>query len=367
MNTLITKNFDFSQKSLQQFLSTRKEVFYPKADIIFSEKHLVKEKEKILRISEKQIDTIFLESLRERVVEYSLITTRSTYHVLYRVRTNKHTYVLRISALRNLYSDFTFFIDQKIQDMLSALSISSVQVYTVDVERKLYPYDFMIMDFVDGVTLEDHRYSAQKNVYTDLGTIFKEIQTIPVQGVGLVNIKTLLKENKFSGTSSSWKEFFYKNIHDHIEKTYALKVITKKSKETIEKIFSEKLEDLENRPLVLIHNDLATRNIIFNKTKITAILDWEDAIIGDPFWEIAFVNTFLFEEKQQLYFRAFCKSLGINEAKLKSSYLYWMYFLRIMLAKVATRSVSGYYNAKGVANDKQRVMTALNNIKVLHE
>ena len=185
--------------------------------------------------------------------------------------------------------------------------------------------------------------------------------------MGSINVKDLIKKRKFVGTSSSWKKFFYTNLSDHINKTYSLKVITQKSKKIIERIFSGNSMVLNKRPMVIIHNDLATRNVIFHKTKIKAILDWEDTIIGDPIWEIAFVNTFLFEEKQQKYFQSFCKGLGMDSKVLQSSYLFWFYFLRIMLVKVATRSVSGYYNAKGVENDKQRFATALRMIGKLHE
>ncbi|HYK07922.1 MAG TPA: aminoglycoside phosphotransferase family protein [Candidatus Eisenbacteria bacterium] len=364
---MTTKSFNFSENSLKHFSSIRKKVFYPKADILFLEQELIKEKEKIFASIPLYINTIFRDSCNETVMQYSLISTKSTYHVLYKVVTKKHTYVLRVSALQSLYTDFTFFTEEKIQNALKQLHMPSVKIFLVDVSRKYYPFDFMIMEFIEGDTLEDKRYSALNDVYTNLGRVLKKIHSIPLKGVGLLSMTALLKKGEFSGISSNWEEFFYTNLSKHISKTYSLKVITKKSKQIIERIFSENSMNLNERPMVLIHNDLATRNVIFHKTKIKAILDWEDTIIGDLLWEVAFVNTFLFEKKQQKYFQSFCNGLGMDSSVLQSSYLFWFYFLRIMLVKVATRSVSGYYNAKGIENDRQRFVTALRMIEKLHE
>jgi aminoglycoside phosphotransferase (APT) family kinase protein len=60
---------------------------------------------------------------------------------------------------------------------------------------------------------------------------------------------------------------------------------------------------------VLLHGDFWPRNLIWNGNRIAAILDWEDAALGDPLSDLACVILelkYLYDEAQVQRFKAAC-------------------------------------------------------------
>ena len=115
-----------------------------------------------------------------------------------------------------------------------------------------------------------------------------------------------------------------------------------------------------------LHNDLGGRNIIAMKNKLTGIIDWEDAIMGDPQWELAFIDTFMVgKSSDKGFFEAFCEGYGIDIKSLHMQPKYWMYYLRVAMIKAISRSLTGYYNAEGREIDRWRIKNGMENFRRL--
>jgi aminoglycoside phosphotransferase (APT) family kinase protein len=92
---------------------------------------------------------------------------------------------------------------------------------------------------------------------------------------------------------------------------------------------------LQNRPMRLLHGDPGTHNVVVDlKTKrVTALIDWEDTLVGDPLFEIAMVSSFQPVRRMA----AFMTGYGLERPSIEDNRLIALYFLRIALCKTVHR------------------------------
>ena len=99
---------------------------------------------------------------------------------------------------------------------------------------------------------------------------------------------------------------------------------------------------LDNVYPSILHGDLNDANIFCDQGKIFAIIDWEDCLLGDPIYDIASWGTFFRNsERIELLIRGY---KSITEIPNDFWQRYWLYFLRISLAKTVHRYRFGAIN-----------------------
>ena len=91
----------------------------------------------------------------------------------------------------------------------------------------------------------------------------------------------------------------------------------------------------------LVHKDIAFWNIIGTPTNISAIIDWDDAIAGDPTDDISLMACFhSWEELKPLI-------MGYEDFRELPAHFekrFWLHFLRNMIFKSVIRVGAGYFN-----------------------
>jgi thiamine kinase-like enzyme len=236
-------------------------------------------------------------------------------------------------------------------------------VLCVDISRENYPFDFMIMSYINGENVNLFSSKNAKSFYKEKGKLFKKIHSFTSKKAGVIDFVNLLKSGDLHGTNSSWNDFFYINLKNHIQQAMQIGAIDKKQEKYIQKLFIGTKCFFKDGTYSLLHNDPSIRNLKAIDTHVVGIFDWEDAIFGDPLWEIAFIHTFLFREEDKEKFEAFCEGYGVEINELTQNIGYWKYYLRIALLKTINRYSVGYYNAMGFEIDKNRIQYALEYIR----
>lgn len=361
MNTLTTKNSSFKlfSREIDIYNSLRKKIFHPKSDVGIKGKKLIQLREGLGEVPKILLDYLEKSFLKEKIISAEKMNVKSTFHALFLIKTKNKKYVLKMNALHKKYTDFSFFLENFIQKKLKLLHVPSIATFA-DISKKRIPYDFLLMEFVKGVSLADYKEGKNiKEIYRGMGKLFKKIHTIKVEGAGILDNRFLIKNKKIKGMYENWNQFFLVNLNQHIAKSLTIGVVEKEDIFFIKDVFKKFSSKLSNKNLSLLHNDPGTRNIFTDGKSITGILDWEDAIVGDPLWEIAFIHTFLFRKEDEEKFNNFCKGYGISSKNLFTNPVYWLYYLRISLLKIISRGREGYYNEMGFQIDKQRVAKAL--------
>ena len=85
----------------------------------------------------------------------------------------------------------------------------------------------------------------------------------------------------------------------------------------------------------LLHGDPGTHNICVDpqRRRVTLLLDWEDALVGDPLFDVAMVSSFQPARRMA----SFLSGYGLETPSREEQVLIALYFLRIALSKTVHR------------------------------
>jgi aminoglycoside phosphotransferase (APT) family kinase protein len=115
--------------------------------------------------------------------------------------------------------------------------------------------------------------------------------------------------------------------------------------------------------LALVHGAYRTGNLLIDNDRISAVLDWELQVIGDPMYDVAYVISDLNREDSELlsnlvprdeFYRRYEQATGITIDEQACRYYQLLYAMR---SAAFWMSASGLY-ADGRSNDVRLARTA---------
>ncbi len=137
---------------------------------------------------------------------------------------------------------------------------------------------WIMLGFIDGCKLTEVNYK----IYNSFVDLLTKIHSIYLKGFGYISTT----KGELSGIFSKWNDYLVGRFEYNIEFLENFLPISKINK--IKSIFYNRVDNINIKRGVLIHNDIKTDNLIFNQdTQQLYILDWEESIIGDPLFEYA--------------------------------------------------------------------------------
>lgn len=154
----------------------------------------------------------------------------------------------------------------------------------VEVGRIDAKHAFCISEMLPGITLQDADETAVATLLPALTNLWGE--------VGKVNIENSKGYGDFASNGnasfSSWRDYLLSVLD---ESKYQWAKSQGIDVGLIKEISSEFAKLVENCPeeRKLVHGDFGSNNVLVDteKSKITALLDWENALYGDPLVDIA--------------------------------------------------------------------------------
>lgn len=169
----------------------------------------------------------------------------------------------------------------------SVTDIPVPKIFYYDNGKEIIDSEFFFMEFIEGIPLHSLRSQLtdeqHREISSELGQFVKKIHSIEGSCFGYM----AQKDKQFK----SWDEAFLFMINDLLEDAKDAGVILPYDYDKIYSMIEEKRNVLNSvKKPVLIHKDLWDGNIfVDSKTlKITALIDCERAIYGDPLVELVF-------------------------------------------------------------------------------
>jgi Ser/Thr protein kinase RdoA (MazF antagonist) len=198
--------------------------------------------------------------------------------------------------------------------------VKTPRIISTDTSHKLVPFDYQIIEYVEGKTLFEERHNEELvcSVLKEVSDELNKLHQIKMRNYGLVGFNL----------SKSWEHYLDTNFAAHIE------YLEKHELADVLSIIMVYNDAISNLPLIqpkLLHGDLSYHNIIVKDGKLAAIIDWEDALFGDPIFDYANLATFHPERRHKIF---------IDNIPNKPADFYkrfWLYFLRISIAKAVSR------------------------------
>jgi aminoglycoside phosphotransferase (APT) family kinase protein len=204
-----------------------------------------------------------------------------------------------------------------------------------------------------------NKYYQNKTLDVDaigfqLGEILAEIHSIEKSGFGFVKSAVLADSGEIVGINSDYASYFNTRLDTHLAYIVDNELISAKLADDIRFAISASNVVLDIPKGCLTHRDIAFWNILGTETAITAVIDWDDVVIGHPADDFGILNCF-YDEKT-----IFSVKRGYESKRsLPSDFerAMWLHTLRNMLWKMMIRHYMGYFEQSGdffIINDDNR-------------
>jgi len=171
------------------------------------------------------------------------------------------------------------------------------RAWILDDARKVFDSDFIVLDYIEGKTLNNIKYDLSEELVRKIARLFLGFHLMPIKG----NLLKLPRD-----------EVNYEALLNHIKKRYdsVSKMVSDKEflgfiKKGYNNLKAKSLAKKIVHPIVLTHGDIAEQNIVLYKGKL-GLVDFEGVSITDPAADIAYTFTQFgkkeFGEKQREIF-----------------------------------------------------------------
>lgn len=337
----------------------RMDIFYNKTDTPIPDGRLAalsEERKRKALLYVPEINKLFFDLFQVWPHSVSHLEGAGTFHFIYRITLpGNRVFILRSNALNDLQRDYGLFLDKWVMNKIFCCRQPFLNVYCVDLTRTLCPFDFEIIEMAQGrplgsVVLGDGLLAAA-------GGLMAQIHGVQTEGYGLLDLEAvILNHEKGSGVLNSWSEYVNLNLEEHMKKCFEIGAVNAHECGRIEKLFSDLPYRLEGVNPVLLHGDPSNYNVFTDGIKITAIMDWEDSLSGDPVFDIAFWGTFNPDERMAPFLGGYEK---IRALPVDFELRYWLYYLRISLSKTVHRHRFKYGDYPGRPPASQRIQKSL--------
>jgi len=214
--------------------------------------------------------------------------------------------------------------------------VPAPEVRHVDLERRRLPVDLAVVDAAPGVPLAD---ASGPPPLAALGRALRRLHAVEVRGYGLLDPGPANGDAP-RGAFDAWPAFLLVNLDAHVAACRRDGALS--AAEAADALACHR----DAEPLLagvrgaLLHGDLANRNVLVADGALAAVLDWEDALAGDPLFDVAGWGTFVGNHERRDDLLAGYAPGGALPAG--AEFRYWLYYLRIMLAKTVHRRRFGW-------------------------
>lgn len=270
--------------------------------------------------------------------------TTGTFHLIYRTVPRAGPSMILRTPLSELFeSDRGLAIDGKVRKWLKPAHREYLVPETIDVRyaNDGAPFDYAILAEAPGRVLRDlgdQILDERPEYLTNIGRVLRAIHGINAIGAGLLDLEDS-SDQPPNGLHPAWLDYLVLNLDKHIGFCRGLGLIDDSMARKIESLFEAMTPALEGRPSRLLHGDPGIHNVCVDveNRAITCVLDWEDAMAGDPLFDVAMFSTFQPPRRMQSFFEGY----GMLEPTDVERRLLALYFLRIALAKSVHRARFG--------------------------
>ncbi len=351
----------------------------------------------------RMISDLCRHALGEAAETVSPLPESGTFHWLYRASlAGSRAVIIRLNVLPGT-RDFALYIDHWVMNRLRDDGLPALCVYHVDMSRRLCPCDYEILEEARGKTLRvfDDDDDLLQPLLGQLGRVVAGIHKIKADGFGLFDVRPLIQGyrtgsiasvweggdpaepvssarqeprhpklrnhrtgSKAQGCLDAWRHYLFLNLDRHLAQCAALGAITSTEAEMIRAVFNRCGELLEGIEPVLLHGDLGNHNIFTDGSAITAVIDWEDSLTGDPVFDIASWATFHPDRRHDAFLDGYREVRALpDDFQLR----FWLYYLRIALAKTVLRKRLRLTDVPGRAPASLRIQKGLHHVASLQQ
>jgi aminoglycoside phosphotransferase (APT) family kinase protein len=229
--------------------------------------------------------------------------------------------------------------------LLRAGGVPVPAVLGADLEGQDAGAPFVVVERVAGRTLaaiDDDSAVAESAVLTglkNLGATLRVLHSTQGSGAGPISTdRTAGIASHPTGLADSWGAFIGLNLDRHLEACVAAGVLASADASRAAALCSRTIDPAVDTGR-LLHGDPGGHNVVLGPGgEVNGLVDWEDALVGDPVFDVASAALFQPERRWSALFEGYWASPTLPP---DSAERFWQYQLRIAIARTVVRARLG--------------------------
>ena len=238
-------------------------------------------------------------------------------------------------------------VESEVMARVRALGVPTPQLFATDATRRAVPFAWQIMALVaepdlnryfKAGTLDTNRVAEQ------LGRHIATWQAVPVAGFGPFAVGRVQTDRSLHGLHPRYAGYFFTRFDAHLAFLVDRQFLPAARADEIRAGIESHRALLDLPAGCLVHKDTALWNVLGTETTITAVIDWDDCIAGDPMDDLALLACF---HDGAFLRRAFSGYAAVRPLPANHVARFWLHLLRNMIFKAVIRVGAGYFNLDG--------------------
>lgn len=281
---------------------------------------------------------------------------RGTFHwVIRALLEDGRRVVVRINRVRHPMLTAGLLLDARLGEVLSAQGLRVAGTLGIDISCATLPLEFAVFEHIDGMAAGelDGDEERTRSALRSLGSYLRAVHEIRLPGSGPVTVRA---DGRLNGLFTDWPAFLRCRLDEHLTVCLGAGSISAAEAEEVREIFAH-LEVAAVRDADrLLHGDAGPANVLVDAADRIHLVDWEDALVGDPLFELASTASFHPPPRWPSLFEGYS---GMKDTVVGHDRTFWIYMLRIALARTVMRQRFGIADTSGRPPASTRIQRAL--------
>jgi len=234
-------------------------------------------------------------------------------------------------------------VESHVLGAVAALGVPAPRVIAVDASRRDVPFAWQVLEHLRHFDLNRHYKEGRLEpvrIARALGAATARWQALTPPGFGPFDPKVLRDEGTLRGFHRTYADYFFLQLERHLEFLGARGFLAPGEVAAI------RAEITRHTPLLalpagcLVHKDLALWNVLGTPGRIVGVIDWDDAIAGDPTDDLSLLGCF---HDGATVAEAIAGYSEVRPLPPDFRRRFWLHLLRNMIVKAVIRVGAGYF------------------------
>jgi aminoglycoside phosphotransferase (APT) family kinase protein len=217
-------------------------------------------------------------------------------------------------------------------------------VMAVDASRRRLPFAWQVLEYVPDPDLNRLLKEGNLNlpaIMFEIGAAIARWQTVRTTDYGPFDVSALLGTGRLCGYHHEYEVYFRTRLDAHLDFLVSRAFLTSHKAREIGAEVERHASLLVLDESCLVHKDLALWNILGKRDRITAFIDWDDAVGGDPMDDVSLLACFHSGTAIRPVIEGYAsrRALPVEYARRL-----WLHLLRNMIFKAVIRVGAGYFD-----------------------
>lgn len=235
-------------------------------------------------------------------------------------------------------------VESSVMDRVRALGVPTPRVHATDATRRVAPFAWQILERIAEPDLNRHFKAgalATHEVAAQIGRLIATWQSVPVEGFGPFDVAHLGRHGVLQGLHSGYPAYYFTRLDAHLAFLVDRRFLTQTQAEAMRAAIDDHRALLDIATPCLVHKDTALWNLLGTEREVTAVIDWDDCVGGDPMDDLALLGCFHDGTFLRAAFEGYA---SVRPLPADHVARFWLHVLRNMLFKAVIRVGAGYFD-----------------------